>query len=142
MLMNAITVHRKTLLLFNWITPLTTIMAQQTIPYTSELSLRSSVKPSKKPLVQALLYASPPVLLDLINCVSDDIYTLSRMGIIDKRTGDRAGRFSDWCWMIATLVGLIENQIERGIIGNLRREGALNLSPFMRELRMTLYSRE
>ncbi|KIM91036.1 hypothetical protein PILCRDRAFT_161426 [Piloderma croceum F 1598] len=112
---------RKCLLLFNWLTPLTTIMAQQTVPYSSERSSEGS-KPSRKPLIYAALYAPPPVLLDLVNSVSDDIATCSKLGLLGKRTGERAGRFSDWCWFIGTLVGLVENGLERSVVGNLQRE--------------------
>ena len=115
---------RKCLLLFNWLTPLTTIMAQQSVPYSSERS-SEGLKPSQKPLLYAALYAPPPVLLDLVNSVSDDIAVFSKLGLLGKRTGDRAARFSDWCWLIGTLVGLVENGLERGVVGNLQREGIL-----------------
>jgi len=36
--------------------------------------------------------------------------------------GDRAGRCSDWCWFIGTLVGLVENGLERSVVLNLQRE--------------------
>jgi hypothetical protein len=113
---------RKCLLLFNWLTPLTTIMAQQSVPYSSESSTELS-KPTKKPFIYAALYAPPPVLLDLINGFSDDVATLSRLGLLGKQTGDRAGRCADWCWFIATLVGLVENGLERSVVLNLQREG-------------------
>jgi hypothetical protein len=115
---------RKCLLLFNWLTPLTTIMAQQSVPYSSERSSEGS-KSSRKPLLYAALYAPPPVLLDLVNSVSDDIAISSKLGLLGKRTGDRAARFSDWCWLIGTLVGLVENGLERSVVGNLQREGIL-----------------
>jgi hypothetical protein len=97
-------------------------MAQQSVPYSSERS-SEGLKPTRKPLLHAALYAPPPVLLDLVNSVSDDIATTSRLGLLGKRTGDRAARFSDWCWLIGTLVGLVENGLERSVVGNLLREG-------------------
>ena len=97
-------------------------MAQQSVPYSSERSSEGA-KPGRKPLIYAALYAPPPVLLDLVNSVSDDIATCSKLGLLGKRTGDRAGRFSDWCWLIGTLVGLVENGLERSVVGNLQREG-------------------
>jgi hypothetical protein len=97
-------------------------MAQQTVPYSSERSSEGP-KPSRKPLIYAALYAPPPVLLDLVNSISDDIATCSKLGLLGKRTGERAGRFSDWCWLIGTLVGLVENGLERSVVGNLQREG-------------------
>lgn len=103
-------------------------MAQQSVPFSSEHSFEAK-KPTKRPLLQAALYAPPPVLLDLVNSFSDDIATFSKLGLLGKRTGDRAGRFSDWCWLIGTLVGLIENGLERGVMKNLQREG---MSPAMR----------
>lgn len=117
---------RKLLILFNWLTPLTTIMAQQSVPFSSERS-SEGLKPASKPLLHAALYAPPPVLLDLVNSFSDDIYTFSRLGLLGNRTGDRAARFSDWCWLIGTLVGLVENGLERSVLGNLQREGVLGI---------------
>ena len=99
-------------------------MATQSVPYSSEQSEMS--KQAAKPLLHAALYAPPPVLLDLVNSVSDDIYTFSKLGLLGKRTGERAGRFSDWCWLISTLVGLVENTLERSVLGNLQREGESN----------------
>jgi len=119
--MSGLSFTRKCLLLFNWLTPLTTIMAQQSVPYSSESSTELS-KPTKKPFIYAALYAPPPVLLDLINGFSDDVATLSRLGLLGKQTGDRAGRCADWCWFIATLVGLVENGLERSVVLNLQRE--------------------
>lgn len=102
-------------------------MAQQSVPFSSESSSEAK-KPTKKPLLYAALYAPPPVLLDLVNSVSDDVYTFARLGLLSKRTGERAGRFSDWCWLIGTLVGLVENGLERGVVGNLQREGMSSTS--------------
>jgi len=119
--MSGLSFTRKLLILFNWLTPLTTIMATQAVPYSSERSSEIS-KQNTKPLLHAALYAPPPVLLDLVNSVSDDVYTFSRLGLLGKRTGERAGRFSDWCWLISTFVGLVENTLERSVLGNLQRE--------------------
>lgn len=71
-----------------------------------------------------MLYAPPPVLLELVHAFSDDVYTFSRLGLFGKKTGSRAERFSNWCWLLATLVGLVENGVERQMIGSLEREGA------------------
>jgi hypothetical protein len=97
-------------------------MAQQSVPYSSEQTTEVSKK-TTKPFLHAILYAPPPVLLDLVNAMADDVATLSRMGLLGKKTGDRAGNFADWCWLLATLVGLVENGVERQMIGNLQREG-------------------
>jgi hypothetical protein len=112
------------MIMFNWLAPLTTIMAQQSVPFSSELSSEKSDK-SQKPLLYTVLHAPPPVLLELVQAIADDVYTWSRLGLIGTKTGDRAGRFSDWCWLLATLVGLVENGVERGIIGQQQREGIL-----------------
>ncbi|KAK7061579.1 hypothetical protein R3P38DRAFT_2830272 [Favolaschia claudopus] len=112
---------RKCLLLFNWLSPLTAIMAQQAVPYSSEQTAKASKK-IKKPFLHTVLYAPPPVLLELVQAAADDVFTFSKLGLIGKRTGERAGRFSDWCWLLATLVGLVENGVERQIIGNLQHE--------------------
>ncbi|KAJ7276228.1 hypothetical protein B0H12DRAFT_1084238 [Mycena haematopus] len=112
---------RKCLLLFNWLSPLTAIMAQQAVPYSSEQTIKTSKK-MVKPFLHTVLYAPPPVLLELVQAAADDVFTFSKLGLIGKRTGERAGRFSDWCWLLATLVGLVENGVERQMIGNLQHE--------------------
>jgi hypothetical protein len=104
-------------------------MAQQSVPFSSELSSEKSKKDTK-PLLYTVLHAPPPVLLELVQAVADDVYTCSRLGLIGNKTGDRAGRFSDWCWLLATLVGLVENGVERGIIGQQQREGK-TFMPFL-----------
>ncbi|KAI6134899.1 hypothetical protein EV401DRAFT_2052435 [Pisolithus croceorrhizus] len=101
---------RKMLILFNWLTPLSTILAQKTVPYAS---LDGS----------PFWPAPPPVLLDLFNGLSDDIYTLSRLGLVGQKTGARAARFADWCWFFGTLVGLVQNGIEMSIVEGQQREG-------------------
>ncbi|KAJ7283831.1 hypothetical protein C8J57DRAFT_1293725 [Mycena rebaudengoi] len=112
---------RKCLLLFNWLSPLTAIMAQQSVPFSSEQSTEASKK-TMKPFLHTVLYAPPPVLLELVHAAADDVFTFSKLGLLGKRTGERAGRFSDWCWLLATLVGLVENGVERQMIGNLQHE--------------------
>ncbi|KAK0453324.1 hypothetical protein EV421DRAFT_1887642 [Armillaria borealis] len=111
---------RKLLLLFNWLSPLTAIMAQNSTPVPFSAS-SSKVKPSR-PLLHAILHAPPPVLLELVNAFADDMYALSLIGLLGKRTGERAGKFADWCWLLSTLVGLVENGVERQMIGGLQSE--------------------
>ncbi|KIL68143.1 hypothetical protein M378DRAFT_121305 [Amanita muscaria Koide BX008] len=111
---------RKLLLLFNWLSPLTTITAQQSVPFSSE---RSSSKPSSRPFLHTLLHHTPPpVLLELVHALADDAVIYHKLGLIGKKFGQRAERFSDWCWLLATLVGLVENGVERQIIGRLQSE--------------------
>ncbi|KAF4620022.1 hypothetical protein D9613_005496 [Agrocybe pediades] len=112
---------RKLLLLFNWLHPLSQILAQQSVPFSAEVSSEKVAK-QKKPFLQTLLYAPPPVLLELANAVADDIATWARLGLLGKRIGSSAERFSDWCWFLATLVGLVENGVERQMIGGLQAE--------------------
>lgn len=113
---------RKCLLLFNWLHPLNSILAQQSVPFSAEVSAEKAKK-VQKPFLQTLLYAPPPVLLELANAVADDIYTWSRLGLLGKRIGEQAGRFADWCWFLSTIVGLVENGVERQMIGGLQAEG-------------------
>lgn len=129
--------------MFNWLTPLSTITAQKAVPYSSSGSSLTphnltdvpARKPSPSftgdlfshPFLQALLSAPPPVLLDLVNGLSDDIYTLSRLGLVGAKTGARAARFADWCWFFGTLVGLVENGVEMSIVEGLQREGDCRL---------------
>lgn len=112
------------MLLFNWLQPLTQILAQQSVPFSAEVSTEKARK-VQKPFLQTLLYAPPPVLLELANGISDDVYTWSRLGLLGKRVGEHAGRFSDWCWFLGTLVGLVENGVERQMIGGLQSEGGV-----------------
>jgi len=113
---------RKCLIMFNWLTPLTEILAQHSSDPSFAEHSSSPKKAKKKPLLHTFLHTSPPVLLELINGVSDDIYTLSRLGVLSKRTGERAGHFADWCWFAGTLVNLVENTVERGVILNLQHQ--------------------
>jgi hypothetical protein len=103
-------------------------MAQQSVPYSSEQSKEVSKK-TLKPFMHALLYAPPPVLLELVHSVADDVATWSKLGLLGKTIGARADRFSDWCWLFATLVGLVENGVERQMIGGLQREGNCFMVP-------------
>ncbi|TFK43359.1 hypothetical protein BDQ12DRAFT_674839 [Crucibulum laeve] len=112
---------RKMLLLFNWLQPLTAIMAQQTVPFSAEQSTESSKK-TQRPFLHTVLYAPPPVLLELVNALADDVATFSKLGLLGKKVGERAGRFSDWCWFFATLVGLVENGVERQVMSSLQAE--------------------
>ncbi|KAG5341839.1 hypothetical protein C0989_007664 [Termitomyces sp. Mn162] len=101
--------------------PLTEIKAQQSVPYSTEVSAEKSRK-IPRPFLHTLLYAPPPVLLELVNALADDAATLSLLGLFGKKFGDRADRFSDWCWFISTLVGLVENGVERQMLGNLQHD--------------------
>ncbi|CAK5263087.1 unnamed protein product [Mycena citricolor] len=110
---------RKCLLLFNWLAPLTAILARR----TESMSMGGASKPkAPTPFLHTLMHAPPPVLLDLVHSSSDDVYTFSLLGLLSKKTGERAARFSDWCWLLATLVGLVENGVERQMIGGLQHE--------------------
>lgn len=86
-------------------------------------SKRSSAKKKAKPLLHTFLHASPPTLLELANGLSDDIATLSRLGLIGKRTGERAAYYADWCWFLSTLVNLVENAVERNVILEQQHQG-------------------
>jgi hypothetical protein len=63
------------------------------------------------------------VLLDLVSAIADDLYTLSLLGLLGKRSGARAEKFANWCWLISTVVGLVENGVERNMIGELQNDG-------------------
>lgn len=137
---NGFSFTRKMLIMFNWLAPLSQVLAQQPVPFSSSGSsltphsfTATSVSSSKSPqilggpllshpVLRALLSAPPPVLLELVNGLSDDIYSLSRLGLIGPKLGERAARFADWCWLFTTLVGLVENGVELGVIESLQRE--------------------
>jgi hypothetical protein len=121
--------YRKCLILFNWLPPLTNIIARhaESAPYLSEKGKGGLGK--KKPFMHTLLNSPPPVLLELANAIADDLYTFSLLGLLSSKSGNRAARFADWCWFLSTLANLVENTVERSILGNLEREGE-NLDPF------------
>jgi hypothetical protein len=102
--------------------PLTQILAQQSVPFSAEVSTEKTKK-VEKPFLHTLLYAPPPVLLELVNAIADDLSTWSKLGIFGKTFGERAGRFADWCWFLTTLVALLENSMEMQINSNLQRRG-------------------
>ncbi|EIN10665.1 hypothetical protein PUNSTDRAFT_100354 [Punctularia strigosozonata HHB-11173 SS5] len=110
---------RKCLILFNWLHPLHSIMDQH---HASSDGILGKSKTAAKPLLHTVLHAPPPVLLELLNAVSDDLATFSKLGLLGKRTGDRAARLSDWCWFASTLVNLVENAVERSVIIGLQHE--------------------
>ena len=112
--------------MFNWLTPLTSILAEH---HTSPVYRPGSVKAapsSRKPLLYTFLHAPPPVLLELVQAVADDVSTCAKLGLLGRRTGERAGRFADWCWFASTLVDLVENSVELGMISNSQRAGEFN----------------
>ncbi|KDQ64799.1 hypothetical protein JAAARDRAFT_28436 [Jaapia argillacea MUCL 33604] len=111
---------RRCLILFEWLTPLTSVLANHPVPFSTGGAKSKAV--AKKPLLHTLLHTPPPVLLDLVNGLADDIYTFSKLGLLGKKTGERAGRFADWCWFAGTLVALVENSVEMGITANLERD--------------------
>ncbi|KAG1892642.1 hypothetical protein F4604DRAFT_1875947 [Suillus subluteus] len=111
---NGFSFTRKMLIMFNWLAPLSQVLAQQSVPFSSfgssltahsfTATSASSSKYSQlsggpflsHPVLRALLSAPPPVLLELVNGLSDDIYSLSRLGLIGPKLGGRAARFADW----------------------------------------------
>lgn len=113
--------RRKCLILFNWLEPLTSILDQHSAEDT--LTGRFKGPRKKKPLLHTFLHASPPTLLELVNGISDDIATFSRIGLIGKRIGERAAYYADWCWFSTTLVNLVENGVERSVIIEQKHQG-------------------
>jgi hypothetical protein len=109
-------------LLFNWLQPLTQITAQQSVPFSTDVS-NQKAKKVNAPFLHTLLHAPPPVLLELVNAIADDLSTWSKLGLFGKRFGDRVGRLADWCWFLSTIVCLVENGVERQINGNMQSQG-------------------
>lgn len=109
--------------MFNWLTPMTSILAEHSAsPAYGAEGKKTSPLP-QKPLLHTFLHASPPILLDLVQSVADDIYTWSKLGLVGRRTGERAGRFADCCWLASTLVELVENHVEHTMIITSQRAG-------------------
>lgn len=112
---------RKCLLLFNWLEPLNNITREEdSISYTTQTS--SPLKGAPQPLLYPFLQAPPPVLLDLVNGIAEDISTSAKLGLIKGRLGRTAGRLADWTWLGGTLVSLIELSMKRAIIRNSTRQ--------------------
>jgi hypothetical protein len=120
--------RRKTLILFDWIGPLTAILAQHTALHSSGASLLGgggAGKPgARRPLLHSLLHAPPPVLLELVQALADDVSTAAKLGLLTGAAGRRAGRFAEYCLLASTLVGLVENAVERSVTLTLQHEGA------------------
>ena len=85
------------------------------------------------------MHTPPPVLLELVNAIADDLYTCSRIGLVGLRMGDKAARFADWCWLCSTIVNLVENSMERGVMKGKQNEGTrLPLQPAYLVLRFLI----
>jgi hypothetical protein len=97
-------------------------MAQQSVPFSAEETTETT-KMSQQPFLHRLLYAPPPVLLEFVNAIADDVATWSKLGLLGKKIGERAGRMADWCWFLSTLVGLTQNAFERQVITSRQHEG-------------------
>ncbi|KAF9779468.1 hypothetical protein BJ322DRAFT_1101703 [Thelephora terrestris] len=119
---SSLSMTRRCLLLFNWLGPLTTILARQSVPYSSESTSNNAVKQKTRPFIHALIHTPPPVLLDLVSAIADDFYTCSRIGLVGRRVGDKAAKFADWCWLFSTIVNLVENAAERGLMKDLENQ--------------------
>lgn len=123
--------------MFNWLAPLTSILAEHHASPVYKAGGAKSAPSPRKPLLHTFLHAPPPVLLELVQAIADDMSTCSKLGLLGRRTGQRAGRFADWCWFASTLVDLVENSVELGVINNSQRAGEFDQSTFWREPLMT-----
>jgi hypothetical protein len=112
--------------MFNWLTPLTSILAEHSASPVYTAGGAKAAPSSRKPLLHTFLHAPPPVLLELVQALADDVATCSKLGLLGRRTGERAGRFADWCWFASTLVDLVENNVELNMIINSQRTGEFN----------------
>lgn len=106
-----LSLSRKCMILFNWLAPLSTISAPESLTATSK-------KSPPQPFLRKLLHAPPPVLLDLLCGVSDDLSTFYKLGLVPRRIGQRAEKLADWCWFSGTLVDLVEVGVELSVIGS------------------------
>jgi len=100
---------------------LTSILAEHHASPVYKAGGAKTAPSPRKPLLHTFLHAPPPVLLELVQAVADDVSTCSKLGLLGRRTGQRAGRFADWCWFASTLVDLVENSVELGVINNSQR---------------------
>lgn len=100
------------MILFNWLGPLSTISAPESLPLS-----KGPRGPQQQPLLRKFLHSPPPVLLDLICGLSDDLATFYKLGLVPRRIGQRAEKLADWCWFSGTLVDLVEVGVELSVIG-------------------------
>jgi len=100
------------MILFNWLAPLSTISAAESLS-----SSKAPGKPQQQPLLRKFLHSPPPVLLDLLCGLSDDLATFYKLGLVPRHIGERAERLADWCWFSGTLVDLVEVGVELSVIG-------------------------
>ncbi|QRV91595.1 peroxisomal biogenesis factor 11 [Ceratobasidium sp. AG-Ba] len=112
---------RKCLILFGWLGPLLQITNPGSVPF-SESDPLASKSSKKRPLLHRFLHAPPPVLLELFNSFADDIYTLSRLGLVGKKVGHRAEKVANWLWLFSTLAGLVEVGADRSLVKNMIAE--------------------
>ncbi|KAF9510070.1 hypothetical protein BS47DRAFT_1384136 [Hydnum rufescens UP504] len=114
-----LSVTRKCLMLFNWLTPLIQITSPSeiSVPFVS-----SAAGLSSPTLLHRFLHAPPPVLLDLFNSVFDDVATFSKLGLVGAGIGRRAGKLADWMWFASTLAGLVEVGAERSMVKGMLSE--------------------
>lgn len=113
---------RKCLILFNWLGPLLQIARPSSVPFSESDPLASRSSGKSRPLLHRVLHAPPPVLLELFNSFSDDIYTFSRLGLVGKKVGSRAEKMSNWLWLLSTLAGLVEVGADRSLVKNMIAE--------------------
>lgn len=113
---------RKCLILFNWLGPLLQIVYPSSVPFSESDPLASRGAAKSRPLLHRFLHAPPPVLLELFNAFSDDIYTFSRLGLVGKKVGSRAEKISNWLWLLSTLAGLVEVGADRSLVKNMIAE--------------------
>ncbi|KAF8708285.1 Peroxisomal biogenesis factor 11 (PEX11), partial [Rhizoctonia solani] len=113
---------RKCLILFNWLGPLLQIINPASVPFSESDPLASRSSGKSRPLLHRFLHASPPVLLELFNSLADDVYTLSRLGLVGKKVGGRAEKAANWLWLLSTLAGLVEVGADRSLVKNMIAE--------------------
>ncbi|KAG8962661.1 hypothetical protein FRC03_003914 [Tulasnella sp. 419] len=122
---SGLSLARKCLILFNWLTPLLQITNPPPLPYTSSplMSPSGSVTAKKaahkRSLLHRFLHTSPPVLIDFFNSLADDTYTFSKLGLFPTSVGNRADKAANILWLVATLVGLVELGAEEGMVKSL-----------------------
>ncbi|KAK8869501.1 hypothetical protein IAR55_000066 [Kwoniella newhampshirensis] len=84
MAISGLSLTRKCLLLLNPLHPLTDLLSPHPMSARTLLSH----------------------LIDLISAISDDAYCLSRLGLVGRKTGGIADRWSNRFWLLTTIMGL------------------------------------
>lgn len=121
---SGLSLTRKCLILFNWLTPLIEITNPSSVPFTTS-SLSDSISSKHRPkrsLLHRFIHASPPLLIDMFCSLASDVHTLFTLGLLPRSVGRKADRVACWLWFILTLAGLVEVETDLAAVQALQHD--------------------